>query len=200
MASQTTAAAAQLPDLRPLHARACQHFLGYLRQVQPTHWGAPTPCTDWDVRTLVDHVVRWNSFVPEFMAGRSLAEMDAPFERDVLGQDPVAAAQASVGEAVNAFAAPGALERIVNHPFGTVPGAQVVYWRLFDNTIHGWDLARALGLAAQIDADIVQRLYATSLGEREQIRASGHFGPAEVPVPEDADTQVRLLGLLGRKA
>ena len=164
-----------------------------------SQWNATSPCTDWDVRALVDHVVRWNVLTPELLAGRSLAEIDAPFERDVLGQDPAAAAQSSMQQAIDAFDAPGALERIVPHPFGAVPGAQVVYLRLFDNAIHGWDLARALGINARIDPDIAETLYHASLSQREMIRASGHFGPAEVAVPEDADIQTLLLGLLGRQ-
>jgi uncharacterized protein (TIGR03086 family) len=80
-----------------------------------------------------------------------------------------------------------------------MPGAQVLYLRLFDNVVHGWDLARAVGLDESIDPEIANLLYMVSLSQREAIRASGHFGPAEVQVPADADTQARLLGLLGRE-
>jgi uncharacterized protein (TIGR03086 family) len=189
-----------LPDLRPLHERACQRFVEYVLRIQPGQWLAPTPCSDWNVRALVDHVVRWNTFVPEFLAGRSLADMVAPFERDILGEDAAAAAAAAVQQAVAAFGAPGALEKIVHHPFGELPGAQVLYLRLFDNTIHAWDLARALSIDASIEPAVAELLYGASLAQRELIRASGHFGPAEVWVNEDMDTQSRLLGLLGRKA
>lgn len=189
-----------LPDLRPLHKRATQRFVGYVKQIQPHQWTSPTPCSEWDVRALVDHVVRWNVFVPEFIAGRSVADIEAPFERDVLGKDPAASAAVSARAAVEAFASPGAMERIVHHPFGELPGAQVVYLRLFDNAIHGWDLARAIGADDKIDPDIVSTLHAGSLSQRELLRASGHFGPTEIAVPASADLQVHLLGLLGRSA
>jgi uncharacterized protein (TIGR03086 family) len=100
---------------------------------------------------------------------------------------------------VVAFDAPGALERLVHHPYGEIPGAQVLYLRLFDNTIHDWDLMRALGIDEPLDADAAAVLYAGSLAQREVIRASGHFGIAEVAVATDADVATRLLGLLGRK-
>ena len=191
---------AALPDMRPMHASATRQFVKYVERIQPHQWELPTPCSGWNVRTLVDHVVRWNTFVPQFMAGHSLADMDAPFERDVLGSDAVAAATDSSQAAVAAFESPGALERIVHHPVGEMTGAQVLYLRLFDNVVHGWDLARAVGIDASIDPEIANLLYLVSLSQREAIRASGHFGPAEVPVGPDADTQARLLGLLGRKS
>jgi uncharacterized protein (TIGR03086 family) len=190
--------AATLPDLRPLHARACQHFIEYVERVRADQWVLPTPCSDWDVRALVDHVVRWNTFVPEFMAGRALADISAPFERPVLGDDPATAAAASARAAVAAFATPGALQKIVRHPFGDAPGAHVVYLRLFDNTVHAWDLARALGIDDTIEPEIAELLYGASLAQRDAIRASGHFGRAEIPTGPEMGIQARLLGLLGR--
>ena len=190
---------ATLPDLRAPHEAACRRFVGYVRRIQSDQWPAPTPCSDWDVRALVDHVVRWNTFVPDFLAGRSVADMTDPFGRDVLGADPADAAARSVDQAVAAFNAPDALETMVDHPYGHMPGAQVLYLRLFDNTIHGWDLATALGIAHPIDAEVAGLLYAVSDTQRDAIRASGAFGP-EISVPPEADIQTRLLGLLGRQA
>jgi uncharacterized protein (TIGR03086 family) len=196
----TGAGATAPPDLRGAHARAARRFAEHVGQITSDQWHLPTPCSDWDVRVLVDHVVRWSDFVPEFLAGRSLQEIEAPFERDVLGEDPAASAARSANAAVAAFDAPGAMERLVHHPFGEVPGAQVVYLRLVDFAIHDWDLMRAIGLDEPMDAETVAVLYAVSLTQREVIRASGHFGPAEVPIAAGADLQTQLLGLLGRRA
>jgi uncharacterized protein (TIGR03086 family) len=191
---------AGLPDLRPLHERASQRFVQLVEAIPAERWPASTPCSEWNLRALVDHVVRWNTFVPLFLTGRELAEIPAAFEQDVLTDDPVSGAAASARAAVAAFEAPGALEKVVRHPYGKMRGAQLVYLRLFDNTIHAWDLARALGRPFEIESAIVDVLYTTSLTQREQIRASGHFGAAEVDVGPSADTQTRLLGLLGREA
>src|SRR5207253_2314481 len=105
----------------------------------------------------------------------------------VLGNDPAVAAARSAQDAVTAFAAPGTLEMLVHHPFGEVPGEYVLYLRLVDNTIHDWDLMQAVGIDEPVDPEALSVLYATALAAREAIRASGHFGPAEVPVGEDAD-------------
>ncbi|HET6318083.1 MAG TPA: TIGR03086 family metal-binding protein [Chloroflexota bacterium] len=190
---------AGLPDLRAPHEHACHRFVGYVQRIRPEQWHTVTPCSEWDVRALVDHVVRWNLFVPEFLAGRSIADMADPFTREVLGDDPAASATRSAQQAIAAFNASGALEALVHHPYGEMPGAQVLYLRLFDNTIHGWDLAHALGIDHPIDPEVAGLLYAVSDSQREAIRASGAFGP-EIAVPPDADVQSRLLGLLGRQA
>jgi uncharacterized protein (TIGR03086 family) len=186
------------PDLRALHECACHHFVEYVERVRPEQWEAPTPCTDWNVRALVDHVIRWNTLVPEFLAGHTLDEMDAPFERDILGDDPVAAARDSVGMSIVAFAAPDALERTIHHLIGDIPGSHAIFLRLLDNVVHGWDLATALGLDYRMDPTALGALYAACDAQRAQIRASGAFGAHEIDVPSDADMQLRLLGLLGR--
>jgi len=191
--------AATLPDLRPLHQRATQRFVEYVAAIQPHQWVLPTPCSEWDVRQLVDHVVRWNTFVPDLLAGKSLAEMDAPLERDVLLNSPVQAARDSARAAVEAFEAPDAMQRVVHHPFGEYPAVHFLYLRLFDNAVHGWDLARAIGLSDEIDPEVASVLYAGALPQREAIRASGQFGQAEVPMPTDATISARLLGLIGRQ-
>jgi uncharacterized protein (TIGR03086 family) len=181
------------------HRRACEQFLRHVRQVGPKQWKLPTPCTAWDVRSLVNHVVTWNLVVSELMAGKTPAEIGAMFSQDALSENPAGAAEASVGRALDAFAEPSSLERIVHHPVGDLPGTYVIMMRIFDNTLHGWDLARAIGADERIDPDLADAVYEWALPQREAMRASGAFA-TEVEVPPDADIQARLLGLLGRHA
>lgn len=188
------------PDMRALHARAAHRFAAHVARIAPDQWQTSTPCSDWTVRALVDHVVRWNTLMPDFLAGLSVQQMAAPFERDVLGDDPAAAATRSADAAATAFATPAAMEAVVHHPFGELPASYVLYMRLFDNTIHDWDLIQALGIQEPIDSEILSVLYPAALRERDQIRASGHFGPAEMPVAADADVEAKLLAILGRRA
>jgi uncharacterized protein (TIGR03086 family) len=185
-------------DLLGLHERACARFVKTVAQVRDDQWGMPTPCSEWDVRALVDHVVRWNCMVPDLLSGKSVAEMDRPFERDVLGDDPRAATEASVHDAIRAFSQPGVLERTIHHPWGDKPGQEVLGLRLFDTTIHTWDLARAIGAEDRMDPEVVPLLLALATSQRSEIRASGAFGTAEVEPGPNADQQAQLLGILGR--
>jgi uncharacterized protein (TIGR03086 family) len=181
------------------HRRAATRFARVVGQVRADQWSAPTPCTDWEVRRLVNHVVGWNLFVAELLEGRTPVEVLELIQRDVLGEDPSAAALASAERAIAAFGATGALERVVHHPVGDLPGTYVVMMRVFDNTLHGWDLARAIGSKELMDPDLTEAVYEWTLPQREAMHASGAFAP-EPPIPADADVQTRLLALVGRKA
>jgi uncharacterized protein (TIGR03086 family) len=152
-----------------------------------------------DVRALVDHVVRWNRLVPLLVERRTAPEMAYLFESDVLGDDPRAAWAGSAHAASAAFARDGAMERLVHHPLGDMPGAQCAFLRVFDNVVHAWDLARAISADETLDPELVQVLYEWVVPRRELIQASGAFG-RPTDVPPDADRQTVLLALLGRRA
>jgi uncharacterized protein (TIGR03086 family) len=188
-------------DYRALHERASKHFAQLVACVADDQWGLATPCSEWNVRALVDHVVRWNTLVPDLLNGLSIQEMTQPFERDLLGADPAAGAARSAREAVAAFAADDALERIVRHPLlGEVPASYAIFLRIFDNAVHGWDLARSIGADEQIDSEILGALVPFVNEQRAAIRASGAYGPTEVDVEPNADALTRMLGILGRRA
>jgi len=91
------------------------------------------------------------------------------------------------------------MERPVHISMGDVPGANYTLEVLADLTIHGWDLARAIGADDTIDPallDAVEPFYERVMGTW---KLSGAFG-GDVDPPEDADRQTRLLALLGREA
>jgi uncharacterized protein (TIGR03086 family) len=159
-------------------------------------WGAPTPCTGLDVRTLVNHLVSGNLLFAALVTGTPPPDRDA----DHLGDDPVGAFRRAATALRDAFARPGVLEKTYTAPFGTGPGVALVRTRIVEQLGHGWDLARATGQPADFPADVVERALA---GAREQLasRPSGSgwvpFAP-EVPVPDGAPAINRLAGFLGR--
>ena len=59
-----------------------------------------------------------------------------------------------------AFHASGALERPVHHPLGDIAGREFLEFRIFDITLHAWDLASALGTDETIDPELVQAVLA----------------------------------------
>jgi len=185
--------------LADLHARACEEFGDRVRAVRADQWGSPTPCTDWDVRTLVNHVVGEDRWTPSLLAGQTIAEVGDRFDSDLLGADPAGAYQQAAAEAVAAVKAPGALTRTVHLSFGDAPGSEYV-WQLFtDHLIHAWDLARAIGADERLDPELVTACAEWFAGQEEAYRASGSIGP-RVSVPAGADAQTVLLAAFGRAA
>ena len=172
-------------------------FAERLQGVSDEGWGAPTPCAEWDVRTLVNHVVNELLWVPPLVEGQTIADVGDRFDGDVLGDDPKKAYAGAMAGALAAAGAPGAGERIVHLSFGDMPGSEYLTQIMADVTIHSWDLARGAGQDDALDSGLVDAVYAYMEPQADAWRAAGAFGPA-VTVAADADTQTKLLALTGR--
>lgn len=187
-------------DILDLHGRGLAYFGDRVRGVRESQWRAPTPCADWDVHALVHHTVHENLWAAELGAGRTIEEVgDRLEDRDLLGDDPVGAYDASAAVARAAFPDGASLERDVHVSYGPVPGAVYLEHRVLDLYVHGWDLAAATGQDPAIPDDIATWLLRGVEAQRDLIRASGVFAE-EVPLPPGAPVQARVLALLGRDA
>lgn len=130
-------------------------FEHHLRAVPPGGWAAPTPCPEWDVRALVNHMTRGNLNYIGLLAGATREEFLARRDADALGDAPIAAYTESVRACARAFAEAGALDRVVDYPLGELSGRRALAVRTADSVVHTWDLARALGADATLDPDLV---------------------------------------------
>lgn len=182
---------------RERHEQALDSFVRLVSQVGEDQWDRPTPCVEWDVRDLVNHVAAENWWTESIMAGRRIEEVGDRYDGDVLGEDPVAGFDASAVAARKAFADDDALERTVHLSFGDVPAELYLGQRITDLLVHGWDLAVATGQDGRIDPDLAAWAWQANEPHREMIEAADAFADP-VPVPDDADPQTKLLGLLGR--
>jgi uncharacterized protein (TIGR03086 family) len=161
-------------------------------------WSAPTPCGDWDVRALLAHVVGGNRVFAAALGGAPLEEARQALAGDPLGPDPAGAYAESAAALAAAFQAPGALERPVTIPFGTVPGAVALDLRVVEVLVHGWDLARATGRTVSFPDDVVEQEIAFSREFMQRVPPDREpFGPSR-PVADDAPPLDRLVALLGR--
>ena len=178
-------------------AQAVEGFGQRLDHIADDQWSGPTPCADWDVRTLVNHVVNELLWVPPLLDGQTIAEVGDRFDGDVLGDDPRSAFTAAATEAVAAASQFGVQERTVHLSFGDMPGAGYLGQVTSDVIIHTWDLARAIGADDRLAAALVD-FVDTELGPQiDAWRGAGVFGPA-VAVDPDVDSQARLLAQTGR--
>ncbi|GIH27407.1 TIGR03086 family protein [Acrocarpospora phusangensis] len=186
-------------DIRDAYRRALDAFGQRVHLIRPGQWEVVTPCVDWDVRALVNHLVNENLWAPELLAGRTVGEVGDVFDGDLLHDDPIKAFDTSAHDAVQAAFAEGALERTVHLSFGDVPGAEYVTELFADALIHTWDLSQAIGVADRLDPELVDACANWFAGAEEAYRQSGVIGEhADVPV--DADPQTRLLAAWGRRA
>jgi uncharacterized protein (TIGR03086 family) len=161
-------------------------------------WGAPTPCADWSVRDLVNHLVAGQRAFAMLLRGEALAEVRKLAGGDQLGGDPVAAHRESGADLVAAFSQPGALERTVAVPIGEVPGIVALHLRLVEALVHGWDLSRATTQPVTYPAGLAEQELEFTVAKLSDI-PPGHspFGPPQ-PAPDDAPALDRLAACLGR--
>jgi len=176
---------------------ANDEFARRLRLVGPSDWRRPTPCSEWDVRALVNHVVGGNVRYQLLLAGASTERVESTRAVDHLGDDAIASFVGTANVVVACFHDDGALDRIAHHVTGDRTGRELLSMRILDAAIHGWDLARAIGADETLDADVVAFLlaYTADLDLGPQQRA---FAPADADVLLDSSPQDLLLHRLGR--
>ena len=182
-----------------LHRRAAETFGALVHAVKDDQWELPTPCSDWNVRQLVNHLVYEDRWTVPLMEGGTIAEVGDRYEGDLLGDDPKGAWAESSAEAVAAVQADGALERMVDLSSGPTPAGEYVSQLLADHLIHAWDLARAVGADERLDPELVDACAGWFASMERHYRAAGAVGPRP-ETPSGADEQARLLAGFGRTA
>jgi uncharacterized protein (TIGR03086 family) len=157
----------------------------------------PTPCSEWNVRALINHMIGVNHAFARALAGEKI-ERGGQMP-DLVGDDPAASYTAAATAALEAWRASGALQRTLALPPGDVPGSVGINIHMTDQSVHTWDLARALGREHAIDPKLAEvSLELLRQVVRPEVRASGGpFGP-EVPCSDEAPVQERLLAFSGR--
>jgi uncharacterized protein (TIGR03086 family) len=154
-----------------------------------------TPCDEWDVGYLIAHVVGGNRFAARVLDGESSSvAIGRIMSTPQLGARPSDDVSQSTEEQRLRFRRPGILEHEIDHPVGTVTAARFLRFRVFDCTLHAWDLAAALGTDTSLDPQLVVAVLAIARAEPPGMG----FGIAARPVDGSADPQEHLLALSGR--
>jgi uncharacterized protein (TIGR03086 family) len=180
-----------------LYARACAGFDDLVRSIDETGWSAATPCPEWDVRALINHVTVEDLWAGELFAGRTIEQVGSAFDGDQLGDSPAARWSRAMSGALAAAGAPDTMTRTVHLSFGDVPGAEYAMQLFADHLVHAWDLATALGRDGRLDPELVAACREWFAANEEAYRATGAIGPRQ-PLPADADEQATLLAAFGR--
>jgi uncharacterized protein (TIGR03086 family) len=186
-------------DVPELHRRAVEGFGSRMHAVRDDQWNQPTPCSDWDVRTLCNHIVNESLWTPPLMDGRTIEDVGDRFDGDVLGKNPKEAWDESARAAIESVQEDGAMERTVHLSFGDVPGIAYVQQLFADYLIHSWDLARATGGDEMLDPELVDEC-AKWFTSMEDAYRSGGAVAERVEVADGADPQTKLLAMFGRRA
>jgi uncharacterized protein (TIGR03086 family) len=181
-------------------AAADAQFARVIREVTIDDLDLPTPCEGWDVRGLLNHVIGGNRMSVVLLEGGERDDAMAVFAQDHLGDDFLVAYEDGIADSRAAFLEEGALGRTVHHPMGDIPATQLLQFRTGDLTLHGWDLARAIGADETIDPELAAFVLEGMLPMAPMMGSIGVFGEGPSgTVGDDAPAQTRLLDLTGRR-
>jgi uncharacterized protein (TIGR03086 family) len=163
--------------------------------VEAHQWTSPTPCTEWNVRAVVDHLVSGNLYFAALVRDEPRPDRNP----EQLADDPIDAYRSAAATMRAAFAAPGVLERTYQSSIGPAPGSILVHLRITELLVHGWDLARATGQPAELPADLAEQelaLWRSRFGDG--LSDGLPFAPAQT-VAAEAPAIDRLAAFLGRQ-
>lgn len=147
---------------------------------------ARTPCDDWDVRTLMNHMLDTQRYFLGSARGEDAAP-PAPTPPEVVSDDPAGDFRRGRADMLQAFGDPAVVEK-------TGPALGIAF---SDLLLHGWDLAKATGQDATMPEGLADAAYSMIHGRFTDEQRQGVFKP-EVVVPDDAPIQDRLLAYTGR--
>jgi uncharacterized protein (TIGR03086 family) len=187
-------------DAIDLFAKACREFDSRVAAVQPDQWSHFTPCSEWDVRALVNHVTVENLWVPSLLEGKTMDDVGDRFDGDQLGDDPQATSREAVERATEATSALESIDATVHVSFGDIPAHEYLMQVGADNLIHAWDLAIAVGGDTRLDGELVDTVTEWFEGGTEETYRSIGAISERPPIADDADPQARLLAMFGRMA
>ncbi|WP_344772568.1 TIGR03086 family metal-binding protein [Nocardioides panacisoli] len=180
-------------DRAELYRRTVEAWNERVAAVPRDAWSGPTPCEDWTVRELVNHVTGENLWAPPLFDGATIEEVGDRFDGDLLGEDPAAAARAAADDAV-AAADRVAADGTVHLSFGETPVEEYLAQLAADHLVHAWDLAAATGGDRRFDPDLVAAVASWFADREELYRSAGAIGPAAAGTTDPQDDLIARFG------
>lgn len=147
---------------------------------------APTPCEQWDVRTLLNHMLDTQQYFIGAASGANVSP-PSPNPPELLGDDPTADFEQTRRTMLSTYGAPGVIEK-------TGPSIGIAF---SDQLLHGWDLAAATDQDTSMPEGLPAAAFEMIHGRFTEEQRKGIFKP-EVDLPDDASAQERLLAYTGR--
>jgi uncharacterized protein (TIGR03086 family) len=174
---------------------------GVVDKIDESQLALPTPCDEWDVRGVLNHVTGGADMFATCVDDGEISDdrLAELLGGDNLGSDHKRSFQAAAARAMSAFERPGSADKMVKLPFGEMPAGIALRIAIFDVTVHAWDLAKATGQSTALDPDVLRP--ALDVGRQmigPEMRDAGMFG-REVPVGDTAPLQDQLAGFAGRR-
>ncbi|MEU9210802.1 TIGR03086 family metal-binding protein [Streptomyces sp. NPDC048415] len=187
-------------DPRPLYARAAEQIAALVETVRPERLAGPTPCAEYDVRTLLSHIVGGTRRIAVIGAGGDGLAV-RPFAEGVPDDGWSAAYDEVRAQVRKAWADDARLDAPVHVPWGEAPGRNALAGYVMEAVTHTWDLSEALGRPLELDPELAE--FALAMARRvlpDELREGDELPfDSAVPALEEADAYGLLAAYLGRR-
>ena len=180
-----------------LHDRALETVTAIVANVERSQFGLPTPCAEFDVRALLNHMIGGNHRFVAIANGEPGASV--PATGDFVDDDALTPYRESADALSEAWSEPALLERTVHLPFGDFPGEMALGIHTVEVVVHGWDLANATGQPTELDPELYEVAWQHTKDLDDSFRGTGGPFGAAVTVPAGATDTDRLMAWLGRQ-
>lgn len=171
---------------------------GFIENIKPDQWQKTSNCDEWSVRDLVNHLTYEMLWIPPLVSeGKKVTDVGDKFDGDVLGDDPIGSFKKALEGAIQAFSAPGVMEKTVHLSYGDFPASYYCGHSIEELVVHGWDIAASTDQRDDLPDYLVTAVWEIIEPEIDEWRKGGAIAEA-VKVPDDADPQTKLLAELGR--
>lgn len=173
------------------------HMLGMVVPlVKPEDWNKPTPCSEWDVKALMNHILNEVAWIEPLLQGNTIEEVGTSLDGDLVGEDPVKSWHEICEKAINA-ADKTPDDTIVHLSYGDKTARDYVNEVGGDVIVHGWDLAQAIGAPYTIDSKTCEGI-TDAMGAILPMAKSAGLVKDLPDAPEDASDEEKLLAQFGR--
>ena len=172
-------------DLLDLYGRASQWTLTKVDGAA-SKLDAPTSCDEWNVRTLMNHMLQ----TQQYFVGAARGEDVSPpggTPPELVSDEPRVDFDRARAETLKTFGEPGVIDN-------TGPALGIAF---SDQLLHGWDLARSTGQETAMPDGLPEAAYSLIYGQFTDEQRKGVFKP-EIAVAQDAPAQEKLLAYTGR--
>jgi uncharacterized protein (TIGR03086 family) len=185
-----------------LDARAVEATVSVAKRAGLADLDRPTPCAGWNLGDLIGHMTSqhygWMAAAAGHGADLSVWQPGPPVA------DPVGEYAEAARRVLEVFGADGVLDREFAlaeiSPVLRFPAAQAISFHFIDYLVHGWDLARSLGVDYQPEPDLLAAALPVALavpGGKARTRDGAAFAPGR-PVPAQAGPLDQIVAALGR--
>jgi uncharacterized protein (TIGR03086 family) len=193
MANRMKSASDQSPDL---FLRAVAQTSKIIAGIKPEQWHNATPCAEWDLRVLVNHVIGEHRWLTSIFGGGTIASVGDSLEGDLTGDDPIATYMAAAAEAVASYDK-AILDGRYDVSIGDITGYDYTAQLFMDQLVHGWDIMKGSGQQIQLDDDLASQAIPVAQEMVAFVGQGSVFGNT-LDVGGDVPSLALLLGTLGR--